>query len=442
MNDDAPTPGTPDPAADSGDAPPPPPPVPPVPPQFQPDKTVMRPADPQPADPQPADPQTPETVMTSPGAHGGAHGGAHAGPPAPESPDDGLLPFGAFEGPESAVQPGPIHPEFPTKASKAGTTGALIAVGTGLLGAAVGISALRSRDTSDGDLDWSNFAGGLGATAVLLLVALLGAFVARRRTGGRAREEVVTWPGVVGILATAVVLNVGIDSDENWMGYLTGAVLVVLGAIGYVAARRAAFVVVAIAGLAIIYALAFDDFVADSIDGNEQITGAVLVALFVVVVTLLGWALPSRAVSGVAVGVAGLVGFVGIMATFLIARLLGSVFGGMLGGPAMFGDEESSDSFQVVPEELGFKESDVWVVLGLAAVLTLLWALAAAISNHAGFSILAIAMPTVLVPMASIALAAEHPSQWSGALAIAGAVLLLGGVALARLRGKKVANAM
>ncbi|WP_182378381.1 hypothetical protein [Nocardioides sp. WS12] len=436
MNDDAPTPGTPDPAADSSAAPPPPPPAPPVPPQFQPDKTVMRPADPQPD----------ETVLVTPGAHDGGHGGAHAGPPAPESPDDtGLLPFGAFEGPDAAAQPGgPIHPEFPTKASKAGSTGALIAVGTGLLGAAVGISAIRSRDTDDGSLDWSNFGVGLGATAVLLLVAILGAVVARRRTGGRAREEVVTWPGVIGILATAVVLNVGIDSDDTWMGYLTGAVLVVLAIIGYVAARRAAFVVVAIAGLAIIYALAFDDFVADSVDGNEQVIGAVLVAVFVVSVTLLGWALPSRAVSGVAVGVAGLVGFVGIMATFVVTRLLGDFFGSMFGGYQdmdMYDDVESSESYLTV-EEVGFHESDVWWVLAFAALLTVLWALAAAISNHSGFSLLAIAMPMLMVPLASVALAAERPSQWSGALAASGAVLLLGGVGLTRLRGKKVAKAM
>lgn len=380
----------------------------------------------------PAEPSAPETAMVSPGAH--------AGPPVPESPDAGMLPFGAFEAPDPAAQPaGPIEPDFPTKASKAGSTGALVAVGTGLLGAAVVISAIRSRATDDGELDWSNFGVGLGATAVLLLVALLGTVVARRRTGGRAREEVVTWPGVVGILATAVVLNVGIDNDDNWMGYLTGAVLVVLSIFGYVAARRAAFVVVAILGLAIIYGLAFDDFVADHIsDGHPGVTAGVLVSLFVVAVTLLGWALPSRAVSGVAAGVAGLVGFIAIMVTFLVTRYLGEFFGGMFGGPAMFGDEDPSESFQM---SVGFHESDVWWVLAFAAVLTVLWALAAAISNHSGFAILAIAMPTTMVPLASVALAAEHPSQWSGATAAAGAVLLLGGVGLARLRGKKVANA-
>lgn len=389
-------------------------------------------------------PEPSETVMVPPS---GAHpGGAHAAPVTDQPADPAAEPFGygAFGATDPAAEPsGPIDTDFPTKASKSGITGAIVAIGAGLLGAAVVISAIRSRDGQNRDLDWSNFGIGLGATAVLLLVALLGSITARRRTGGRAREEIVTWPGVVGILATAVMLNIGIDKDENWMGYLTGAVLVVLAAIGYVAARRAAFVVVAILGLAIIYGLAFDDFVADSIgDGHPGITGAVLISLFVVVVTLLGWALPSRAVTGVVVGAAGVVGFTGIMVTFLVTRYLGEFFGGMFGGPAMFGDEESSDGYMVMSDELGFQESDVWWVLAFAAILTVLWALAAAISNHSGFTILAIVMPTVMVPLASVALAAEHPTQWSGVLAGAGAVLLLGGVALARLRGKKVAQAM
>ena len=59
-------------------------------------------------------------------------------------------------------------------------------------------------------------------------------------------------------------------------------------------------------------------------------------------------------------------------------------------------------------------------VLVIAAALTLLWALAAAVSNHSGFTILAIAMVAVVVPLATAALAAEHPSVWAGILAGSG----------------------
>lgn len=352
-------------------------------------------------------------------------------------------PLGGFAGEPPAQPGGPIEPEFPMRASRAGFTGAVVAIGTGLLAAAVIIAGFRAR--SDGDLDWSNYGIALAGTAALLVIALLGA-LSGRKAGGRAREEVVTWPGVVGILGVALCIGIGINEDENWVAYLIGATLVVLAAIGYVAARRAAFVVVAIAGLALIYAVAIDDVLPDSVgDDHPQVLGAVLVALFVLVVTVLGWALPSRAVTGVVVGVAGVAGLAGIMASFIVFRYVGLFFGGM----PMFMD----DSVQGLPRDdamddamastvevtFGFDEADVWWVLAIAAALTVLWALAAAVSNHSGFTILAIATVALLVPLATAALAAEHPSMWAGILAGAGGVLLLGGAFLARIRGRRTA---
>ncbi|QSR28583.1 hypothetical protein CFH99_23445 [Nocardioides aromaticivorans] len=452
MTDDSPSPDQP--AAGSSDNPPP----------FEPDRTVMRPRDPQP----PADAfddgdgDDGDSAGNSAGDPGETQPLRADGPPpppptmtpadapstefAPASPvttaiptgNDGI-PLGGFAGEPPAQPGGPIEPEFPMRASRAGFTGAVVAIGTGLLAAAVVIAAVRAR--SDGDLDWSNYGIALAATGGLLAIALLGA-LSSRKAGGRAREDVVTWPGVVGILGVAICIGIGIDDDGNWVGYLIGSVVVVLAAIGYVAARRAAFVVVAIAGLALIYGLAFDDFVADSIgDGHPEVTGAVLVSVFVVVVTLLGWALPSRAVTGVVVGVFGLVGFVGIMISFVVFRYLGAFFGGMpmFMGDSSFGGADADDAMNGAVH-VSFDESDVWWVLAFAAVLTVLWALAAAVSNHSGFTILAIAAPAILVPLATAALAAEHPSVWAGVLAGAGGVVLLGGVVLARLRGRRTAN--
>lgn len=409
--------------------------APPPPPAFEPDRTVMRPREPEPPAGAIDDgdgPPAPPAPAATPGAHAaGPHdtavqppfpGGFDGDPPPPAAPADDA---------------GHDGPGLPARASRAGLTGAVAAIGAGLLGAAVLVSAFRSR--SDGELDWSVFGVGLGATAVLLVIAVLGS-LAGRTVGGRAREEVVTWPGVIGILGTGVMIVTAIDQDDNWVAYLVGGVLFVLSVIGYAAARRAAFAVVAVAGLALVYTVAFDDFVADSIsEGHPQVVGAVVVALFVVVVTLLGWALPSRAVTGVVVGVIGLVGFAGIMVSFVVTRYLGAFFGSMFG---MGDDLMMSDDMMGSPVDfaVGFDEADVWWVLAFAAVLTVLWALAAAVSNHSGFSILAIAAPSVLVPLASVALAAEHPTWWAAALAASGGVLLLGGVALARLRGRSVAR--
>lgn len=331
---------------------------------------------------------------------------------------------------------GPADPGFPRRATKAGLTAAIVAIGTGLLGAAVVIGAIRSRD--DGGLDWSNYGVALGATAVLLVVAVLGSLSARR-SGGRAREEVVTWPGTVGILATALVIGVGIDDDATWVAYVIGGTMAVLAAIGYVAARRAAFVVVAILGLALIYFVAFEDFVADSLDeGHPGVTAAVLVAIFVVAVTVLGWALPSRAVTGVAVGAIGLAGLAGIMVAFVAARFFTEFFGGAM--PAFTSLEEDPAGGAPPFTATGFDEGDVWWVLVVAALLVVLWAFAAAFTDHAGFTILAIAAPAILVPLASVALAAEHPTWWAAILAAGGGVLLLGGWFVARLRERRTAS--
>jgi hypothetical protein len=408
MTDDAPANGTPE---QPGDGPPPPP------ASMAPDTVIRPPASAIVADPDDAD--------------GPATDDRGAGqPPAP---------------PAGAGLPGPIGPGDPTRAARAGTTAGLVALGAGLLGAAVVIAGFRSRSGDDGGLDWSTYGVGLGATAVLLVIAVLGA-LAGRRTGGRAREEVVTWPGTVGILATGLMIGIGIDRDDSWVGYLIGGVMTVLAVIGYAAARRAAFVVVAILGLAIVYALLFDDLLADSIGSDHpQVTGAALVVVFVVAVTVVGWALPSRAVSGVVVGAFGLVGILGILGSFAVMRFLGGIFGGMsVTLDSRTGDVTSpgGDGFaSAIGVSAGFDASDVWWVVALGGVLAVLWALAATASNHAGFSVLAIAMPALGTPLASVALAAEHPTWWAATAAVAGGVLLLGGALLARIRGRRTAPA-
>lgn len=426
MTDDSPSSSTP---GGAGEPAPPPPPV------VEPDRTVMRPSDPEPPPGAIDNGDGPVSAgPTPPGA------GAHAASTTTSTPDPdaSASPFpGGFHGVPS--NGGPVEQEFPTRASKAGSTGAIVALGAGLLGAAVAISAVRSR--SDGELDWSTFVVGLGATAVLLLIALVAAFSARR-VGGRAREEVITWPGVVGILATAVMIVVGIDDDGDWLAYLVGGVMIALAAIGYLAARRAAFVVVAIAGLGLIYLVAIDDVLPDSLgEDHPMVLAAALIAAFVIVVTLLGWLLPTRAVSGVAVGVVGVVGLVGVMISFVVVRYLGDFLGGMFGFEGMgMGMDGGADPMMDIPSESGFAENDVWWVLAIAAVLIVLWALAAAITNHSGFTILAIALTVAEVTLATVALAVEQPTWWAAALAGAGGVLLLAAAWLARRRGRSVAQ--
>ncbi|GAA3669244.1 hypothetical protein GCM10022237_31410 [Nocardioides ginsengisoli] len=436
MTDDAPANGTPDRPSD-GSAPAGPPP----------DQTVIRPSG------TPAPPAPPGAPAAPPASGAGSGSGApvHEDAPATTTVVTGATPYPQPGGQGGDLPPGagyapaggaaPLSP----KVSRAGLAGLVVPLGAGLLGAAIVISSVRSR--AKGDLDWSNYLIGVGATAVLLLVALLGSVASRRLEGGRARADVVTWPGVVGILGVALMIGVGIDSDGEWVGYLIGAVTVALAALGYLSARRAAFVVTAIAGLTLLYTLAFHDVLGDQVDGEHgTIVLGAGVAVFVVAVTVVGWALPSRYVSGVVVGVGGLVAYVGMLVALFAMRVLGQLFGGFMSSFESSSGSASSDGSGSVAESHtvlaadSFSASDVWWILAFTALLAVIWSIAAAISNHSGFSILALAAPILTVPLATGALAVEHPSRWSAVLAVAGGLLVLAALAFSRLRGRSVAR--
>gem|GEM_PF-4461434 len=307
-----------------------------------------------------------------------------------------------------------------------------IALGVGLLAAAVMISAYRTR--SDGDLDWSNYTVGLGATAVLVLVALA---VSVRGTG-RIREELVTWTGSIGVLGVGIMLGVGLEEiggSEDWLAYLVGGVVVLLSVLGYATVRRGAFVVTAILGLGIAYIQLTDDVISDIGDEDDRaIIAAATIAVFVLAVTAVGWLLRTRALSGVVAGVIGVVGINAVLLVLVALQAIGQFFGdfGMptddIGMPTDVGS--GTASFFLVSEDSPSYDNDVYVILAIAAVLTLLWALAASLTGHSGFTVLAIAMPATVVPTSTFVLMVEHPTWWGVGFAAAGSVL----VALASLR--------
>jgi hypothetical protein len=305
-----------------------------------------------------------------------------------------------------------------------------IAIGVGLLAAAIVLSATRSR--ADGDLDWSNYSVGLGSTAALLLFALAAMLLGRDRSrvadgdidsrNGRGREELVTWPGSIGILGVGLMLAVGledVDGSEDWLPYLVGGVVVALSVVGYAAVRRGAFVVTAILGLGLAYIQLADDVLVDIGDRDDQvIIVAATIAVFVLGVTAVGWLLRARAIAGVVAGVIGVIGLNIVLLALVVVRAIGDFFGEL--GMDGVGSEDGSGRGSRGPDY----DNDVYVILAIAAVLTILWALAASLDGNPGFTVLAIAMPATMVPMATFVLAVEHPTWWGVALAAVGAVLL------------------
>ena len=235
---------------------------------------------------------------------------------------------------------------------------------------------------------------------MLLLFAL--AAIVLGSSSSRGREELVTWPGSFGILGVGLMLGIGledIDGSEDWLPYLVGGVVALLSVVGYAAVRRGAFVVTAILGLGLAYIQLADDVLVDIGDDDDQaIIAAATIAVFVLAVTAVGWLLRTRAISGVVAGVIGVVGFNAVMLVLGLAQFFDSMFGGpdisMTGGQT----EEGGSFFFVSTDGGPDYDNDVYVILAIAAVLTLLWALAAALDGNPGFTVLAIAMPATLVP--------------------------------------------
>jgi hypothetical protein len=327
------------------------------------------------------------------------------------------------------LDPPPPPPGAATAPEKPGRPGMgmlPIALGVGLLAAAVVLSSTRAR--SDGDLDWSNYSVGLGGTAALILFALIAMAVG----SGRGRDELVAWPGSFGVLGVGAMIGIGLedmDGAEDWLAYLVGGVVFLLSAVGFVAVRRGAFVVTAILGLGIAYIQLADDVIADIGDEEDQaIIAAATIAVFVLAVTAVGWLFRTRAMSGVVAGVIGVVGFNIVLFTLVFLQSFDGFFTDFMGDF----EEGGAPPEPSVPDY----DNDVYIILSMAAVLTLLWALAAALDGNPGFTVLAIAMPATLVPTATFVLMVENPTWWGVGFAVAGAVLLAA-VGLKQMLGRK-----
>lgn len=298
----------------------------------------------------------------------------------------------------TATQPAVVDPP-----ARRGTA-AIVGLGVALLAAAAVVSALYARE--DGDLDWSVYAIGLGVTAALLLVALVGA-------AGRdveAKRALTGFPGAVGALAAGVMVGVGFQ--ESWVEWAVGGVILGVAAVAYLLGRAGAPTVAAVVGLLVLYAKAVDELI-DPSEDHQLIVGGAVVVVFVVAVTAVGWLLPHRALIGTVAGVVGVVGIAGLLATATIAASFYAYT------PSM---PLTEDPTVTRASEL---ENDVYVFLAYSAGLILLWILASWASGSSGFRVLAVIHAAVIVPLSMVILVAEHPTWWGAGLAVAGGLVLL-----------------
>ena len=190
--------------------------------------------------------------------------------------------------------------------------------------------------------------------------------------------------------------------------------------VAYLLGRAGAPAVSAIAGLAVLYGKAVEEIIDPSEDNELIVSGAVIV-VFVVAVTAIGWLLPHRALIGVSVGAAGVIGIAGLLAITTIAQSFASSF--------------TMEGTPVPADGAGDLENDVYVFLAYSAALVLMWTLAAWATGSSGFRVLAVVHSAIIVPLSMMTLATEHPTWWGAGLAVAGGVALLLALMAAR-RGR------
>ncbi|MGH3359914.1 MAG: hypothetical protein ACRDO7_14025 [Nocardioidaceae bacterium] len=282
------------------------------------------------------------------------------------------------------------------------------AVGTTLLATTIALSATYSR--AESDLDWSNF--GLGIIAALGLLGIAAAAFVMVRDDA-LKSNLVAWPGALGAIGAGLMIAVAMD-DSGATGYVAGLATVAISAGGFFVVRRGAFVVAAVIGLLVTYANLVDDvFGVEDGGDNLGITSTAALLVFAIAVTAGGWSFSTRDISGVFVGAVTAFGFVSVLAGLLVAALFQQLVGGLSGDLGVGG----------APDKNRF-DNDVYVIVLFTLVLVAGWAACSWMSGHVGYLVLILVTLTSVLPLATAALAVEHPSYWGLGIGVLGAVVL------------------
>lgn len=308
----------------------------------------------------------------------------------------------------------------------AGLPRAGTALGVALAGAAISVSMVFSRE--HGRLDHSVFSVGVVTSLLLIGVAVVS------RTRGETAADLVSWPGAAGAIGSGLMLAVLINDDPS-SAYAGGTVALALGLVGYLVARSAAFVVTTLGALSVIYIQAVRDLTSANVDdvfngdhdSNHFMLVAAAIGAFVIAVSLVGWLEPrTRVLSGVLVGIGGLLALAGVMQVLMIARVFSTYPAEMSSSEMDSGDSFDDPGFDSYNEMLQHNpyRNDIYVVLGIAVLLGAFWMCFSLATGHVAFRLLTIADAVLMVPMVMLALVASHATWWAAGLAAVGVAAL------------------
>jgi hypothetical protein len=229
-----------------------------------------------------------------------------------------------------------------------------------------------------------------------------------------------TWvSGTLGAIALAgltfSILVLG--SDDGWLFYLTGLLMLAGGVAGFWFLKGQLYTVVAVVGGILLLGQFFSDII-DGPDEGDALTIGIGFLLYGLVVAGAGWMFSCRRL----LAMIGL--FIGGFAMFVVMivnsfALVLSAFAETSGGSDPFAQGASVDSVR----------SDIRVALLLGLLVVAAAALVHAYDGFVGFAVLAFAGALILPVVGMTAWHTEHPIRWSAAFAV------VGGLGIAALIG-------
>jgi hypothetical protein len=276
------------------------------------------------------------------------------------------------------------------------SAGVAALLGGGLVLAAALIAngvADRSRD-----FNWSGFV--LELIAGLLIMG--GAFAAWKLLPSKdasigVAAGVGSWLAALGIFAVGLLVDTALDGHPP-APYIVGVVMVGLSAGLYFLLRGTVLTISALIGLAVFYGGLIEDTVSPDVGVGLAIT----VVIFGAIVIAAGWMLPSRHLTGM---IGGVIALYGVLVSFVTVAVLEI-------GPALTGSTgQTNDNAAVLAIGL----------LVTVALFGLHWW-----SGYAGYAVLGVIGASLVPSVGLTAIRPDHILWWSAAIAVIGAVLVIG----------------
>lgn len=293
---------------------------------------------------------------------------------------------------------------------------ALVTLGTGLVGAVVLLSTLRTR--ANGSLDGSNFVLGLVGALGLLAVAVAAYLLAQDH---ERRTVLMAYPGAAGAGAVALIwlAAANFNTVSEW---LAGLLTLVLAAGGFWFTRQVPYIVAGVSGAAFFYAkLVFQltGLSGSAISGNNipshiLIWVSLAIWIGVAIVTAVAWFLPGRHIVAVWIGALGLAG--NVLAIFVLFVVI-SVFNALV---TSFTGGHSTSPLKV------YTNGDVVVTMIFGAIAIAAWCFLYLLSGVAGYRVLIVAGAAYIPATSALAMLTAHPSVWELVLGILGGGVLVG----------------